>query len=179
MTSLSDGALIWANADMLVLFVDGVQHSKLFPSLDSQFLHLRYPPFVAAFTQEQQGKTLQIDAYRQGALVHSLNMSSLLSSVSFVAEADHVHLSADGLDMTRVSFYLTDEFGNLQPDDQSANVAISVSGNAGYAVSLPVPFSFPGSFGAIYVRSSGGPGSISVRLVHSVYGSKDITIFFK
>ena len=76
---------------------------------------------------------------------------------AFVVAADDKELVADGIDMTRVVFRVTDEFGNARP---FAQAAIQFTIEHGEIIG-DNPFALAGGGGAVWIKSGTHPGTIS------------------
>ena len=74
-------------------------------------------PFTADLRSAigKKWEDLRIEGYIGGKMVIERRMSSKGVDQQFIVTPDDKQLAADGIDMTRVVFRVTDEFGNTRP----------------------------------------------------------------
>jgi len=175
-TNLGNQCLIWSNVEQLVLFLDGSPYATLLPT-KSEFQNLQFPPFIADFSNVDNTSTLthelQIDGYVNSQPVISRKFSSDLSMLKFQLAADTTQLNADGMDTTRVTFLVLDEYNNIQPD---------TVGPVKFQVTGPAIFfgesTFPMSSGAFWLRSNGTVGTVTVQANHKTLGTTSLSVEF-
>ena len=105
-------------------------------------------------------------------MVVERRMSSKGVDQQFIVSPDDKQLAADGIDMTRVVFRVTDEFGNTRP---FAFGAIRFSIENGEIIG-DNPFALVGGAGAIWIRSKEIAGPIRLAAKHPRLGTKIIEI---
>ena len=89
-----------------------------------------------------------------------------------VIKADDTELKADSIDMTRVVFKVTDEFGNLRPFAQGAIQFTIENGE----IIGDNPFALVGGCGAVWIRSKETTGTIRLTARHARFGTKTVDI---
>jgi beta-galactosidase len=171
-------ALVCSNCDHLKFYLDGDEGFKLIAEVDpdrKQFPHLRYAPFSTTFGKPvtRHWGDLRIEGYLNGKNVITRTYSGHGVDRKFSVVADDVELKADGADTTRIVLRTTDEFGNLQALANDA-IAFEVSG-PGVLIG-DNPFVLTGGTGAVWIRSSGQPGAITVIAKHPRLGKETIEI---
>lgn len=136
--------------------------------------HLKYPPFVINLKPKLMDKwgELKIEGYIGGKLVGTKKMSGKGVDQKFIVEADDKEINADGIDMTRVVFKITDEFGNVRP---FAFGVIQFSIENGEIIG-DNPFPLVGGQGAVWIRSTQRSGVIKLTAKHARLGTKIIEI---
>src|SRR5688572_28239186 len=90
----------------------------------------------------------------------------------FIVQPDDKELIADGIDMTRVVFRVTDEFGNTRP---FAQAAIQFTIDNGEIIG-DNPFALVGGCGAVWIRSTARPGTIKLTAKHPRLGTKTVAV---
>ena len=105
---------------------------------------------------------LKIEGYIGGKLVGTRKMSGTGVEKKFLVNADDKELNADGIDMTRIVYRVTDEYENTLP---FAFGAIQFSIENGEIVG-DNPASLIGGCGAIWVKSTMKKGVIKLTAKH-------------
>jgi len=166
-------ALICSNCEKLKVYMSGELIGEVEPDRKT-YSHLKYPPFVINLKPKLMDKwgELKIEGYIGGKLVGTKKMSGKGIDQKFIVEADDKQITADGIDMTRVVFKITDEFDNVRP---FAFSAIQFSIENGEIIG-DNPFPLQGGQGAIWVRSTEKKGVIRLSAKHARLGTKIIEI---
>jgi len=175
--TLNNGALIWANADKLELFLSGKPFASLEPD-SNMFPHLKYPPFIANFTaiDNTTKPELRIDAYASGQLLGSRNFSSDTSTDKLSMVSDDEFIMADGSDVTRVVFRVVDTYGAPRPL-VDGSVQLQLTGPATLIGDNPFPLGDTGGVGAVWIRSKRYvPGDALLVAKHPSLGSVQVKI---
>lgn len=166
-------ALICSNCEKLKVYMSDKLMGEIEPDRKT-YPHLKYPPFVINLKQKliDEWGVLKIEGYIGGKLVGTRKMSGKGVDKKFLVEADDKELFADGIDMTRVVFRVTDEFENTLP---FAHGAISFVIENGEIIGEN-PFALVGGCGAVYVKSTEKSGLIRLTAKHARLGMKTIEI---
>jgi beta-galactosidase len=166
-------ALICSNCEKLRVYQSDTLLGEIEPDRKT-YPHLKYPPFVINVKPKLIDKwgILKIEGYVGGKLVGTRQMSGDGVEKKFVVNADDKELNADGIDMTRVVFRVTDEFENTLP---FAFGAIQFSIENGEIVG-DNPSVLIGGCGAIWVKSTQKAGLLRLTAKHPRLGSKTIEI---
>src|SRR5262249_33780159 len=140
---------------------------KTYPSLKYAPFSINLSPAIGKGWED-----LRIEGYIGGKKVIERKMSAKGGDQQFVISPDDTDLIADGIDMTRVVFRVTDEFGNTRP---FAQAAIQFSIENGEIVG-DNPFALVGGGGAVWIRSRETAGVIRLTAKHPRLGSKSVEI---
>lgn len=167
-TELGDRAAIWSNVDLLKIYLDGLHHSDLSAARE-EFPHLAYPPFFANFSNVDPAE-LRIDGYLDGQLVASRKFCADRGLDRLELSVDSAALTAAEPDATRAELRATDRYGNNRPHVRG-NVDLTLTGPAILIGANPFPLSETGGAGAVWLRSTGTPGTALLRAEHPVLGS--------
>lgn len=176
-------ALVCSNCDHLKFYLRAGMRPdapwKLLAELDpdrAQFPHLAFPPFVLEMEGLHGGwGDLRIDGYLQGKQVASKTLSGRGVDQKFSLLADDEVLTADAADCTRVVLRVTDEFGAPRI---YANDPIQLTLDGPAELIGENPFALIGGTGAVWIRSSGQPGTATLAAKHPRLGSKSVTLTF-
>jgi beta-galactosidase len=170
-TSLT-AAMICANLDRLVLWVDGTHYATVEPDAEG-YSHLPYPPSFVSFASVDGSAhpELRIDGYLGGELALSRTFSSDPATDELSISADDRELVADGVDETRVVFRAVDRYGAPRPY-AGGQVDLTVDGPAVLVGDNPFAFADAGGVGAVWIRTlPGSAGTITVSAKHPALGS--------
>lgn len=174
-------AMIASNCDHLKLYLLRKGEWKQFAEVDpdrAQFPNLKYAPFTVDI-----GKTLgwdwgdlKIEGYIGGQLKITRQFSGRGVDRKFEAAADETDLVADGADVTRVVFKVTDEFGNVRPFANDA-IVLKLEGPADLIGDNP--FALSGGAGAVWIKAREEAGTATLTATHPRLGSRTVTVTFK
>jgi len=139
----------------------------------TEFNHLTYPPFVLDLSKIRAGwGDLRIDGYLKGEKVISKSLSGNGVDSRFMLLPDDSNLAADGADTTRVVLRVTDEYGAVRPFANDP-IAFTLQGPA--QLIGDNPFSLIGGTGAIWIRATQQPGSVTLTAKHPFLGTQVAT----
>ena len=141
-----------------------------------QFPHLPHPPFVCYGIHGLWGgrwEDLQVIGYVKGKNVAETRVAADGVPRALFCWADHTELDADGADMTRIAFALTDRYGNVLPYATGA-VQLSVTGPA--TLVGPNPFPLVGGVGAVYLRAGHRLGVVKVAAAAPRLPSQTVSV---
>jgi beta-galactosidase len=171
-----DHAAIFSNCDRLELFIDGTHHATLSPERAS-FPNLRYPPFFADLhVSGARDPTLRIDGYVNNQLILSRRFSADRSEDKLLLHADDLVLDADGADATRLTFGVTDNFGNPRLH-AGGSLSLVVHGPGAIVGDNPFRLEESGGMGAVWLRTMpGSSGRITIEATHSHLGKRAIEV---
>lgn len=166
-------ALICSNCEKLKVYLSDVLLGEIEPDRKT-YPHLKYPPFVINVKPKLIDKwgVLKIEGYIGGKLVGTRKMSGKGVEKKFLVNADDKELNADGIDMTRVVFRVTDEFENTLP---FAFGAIQFSIENGEIIG-DNPAVLIGGCGAIWIKSTMKKGMLRLTAKHPRLETKIIEI---
>jgi len=168
-------ALVSSNCERVKFFVDGKEVGDVEADRKT-YPNLKYPPFSVNLRPVIWGSgkwsELRLEGYIGGKKVIERRMSGKGVDKQFVAKADDAELRADGIDMTRVVFQVTDEFGNIRPYAQGVIQFAIENGE----IIGDNPFALYGGGGAVWIRSTKRPGMIRLTAKHLRLGSQTVQI---
>jgi len=168
-------ALVSSNCEKLKYFVGDKLVAEAEPDRKT-YPNLKYPPFNPNLRTAIWGGVkwddLRIEGWIGGKKVIERKMSGDGVDKHLLIKPDDTELIADGIDMTRVVFRVTDEFGNVRP---YAVGAIHFTIENGEIVG-DNPFALIGGVGAVWVKATSKPGSIKLTARHPRLGTKIVEI---
>jgi beta-galactosidase len=167
-------ALVCSNCEKLKYYIGDRLIGEVGPDRKT-YPSLKYAPFSISL-HDGIGKgweDLRIEGYIDGKKVIERKMSARGVDREFHAAADDKELYADGIDMTRVVFKVTDEFGNIRP---FANAGISLSAEGPGEIVGENPFALFGGVGAVWIKTKQATGVIRLNAKHPWLGTKTIEI---
>jgi beta-galactosidase len=174
-----DHALISSNVDtvrMVTLNEQG-EHVIAEGGPDrTQFPHLKYPPFtflVGHNVTRQTWGDLRIDGLIDGKVVISKTYSGSGADKAFVMRPDETNLVADGADAVRVVLRVNDSYGNLRHFAADA-ITFTLDGPA--SIIGDNPFGLIGGTGAVWIRTTETPGTITLTGKHPHLGTSVVTL---
>ena len=168
-------ALVSSNCEKLKYFVGDTMVAEAEPDRKT-YPNLKYAPFNPNIRSSIWGSVkwadMRIEGYIGGKKVIERKLSGKGVDRDFVIKPDDTELRADGIDMTRVVFRVTDEYGNDRP---FATGAIQFTIENGEIIGEN-PFALVGGVGAIWVRSMEKAGTIKLTAKLARFGTKTVTI---
>jgi beta-galactosidase len=168
-------ALVSSNCERVKYFVDGKEVGDVEADRKA-YPNLKYPPFSVNLRPVIWGSgkwsELRLEGWIGGKKVIERRMSGKGVDKQFVVKADDAELRADGIDMTRVVFQVTDEFGNIRPYAQGAIMFTIENGE----IVGDNPFALYGGGGALWIRSTKRAGIIRLTAKHPRLGSQTVQI---
>jgi beta-galactosidase len=173
-----DHALICSNVDTVRMTVINEKGEHLLaeggPDRE-QFPHLKYPPFTFLVAKKLSGSNwgdLRIDGLIDGKIVITKKYSGSGADKHFVLLPDETTLIADGSDAVRIVLRVNDEFGSLRHFAADA-IEFTVEGPA--EIIGDNPFGLIGGTGAIWLRTTETPGTITLKAKHPWLGTTTAT----
>jgi beta-galactosidase len=166
-------ALVCSNCEKLKYYIGDRMIAEVEPDRKT-YPSLKYAPFSTNLHNAigRGWEDLRIEGYIGGKKVIERRMSSRGVDVQFLVEPDEKQLVADGVDMTRVVFRVTDEFGNTRP---FAFGAIAFAIENGEIIG-DNPFALVGGAGAIWIKTKQTAGAIRLTAKHPKLGTKVIEL---
>jgi beta-galactosidase len=152
---------VFSNCDTVEAYVGGELKGKFQP--DAARWHLPHPPFVLRDLDAQLAKPygdLHVVGYLNGQPVAEQRIAADALPRQLRLLPDDDTLRADGIDMTRVVFQITDQHGSVLPYALSV-VRLTLEGEAD--LFGPTLFPLVGGQGAVYVRARQTPGTVTLR----------------
>jgi len=167
---------IFSNLEKLELFVDGKQHSVLYPDR-TRFPHLKYPPFFANLSINGASMPeLRIDGYLGDQLRFSRSFSADASADRLLLRADDQDILGDGSDATRLLFQIIDKFGAPRLF-AGGLVTLSIEGPGVIVGDNPFNLADAGGAGAVWIKARPkSTGRIRIHAQHSQLGTKFVDI---
>ncbi len=156
---------VFSNCDEVEIIIGENNVGRFQPDFDS-YPHLAHPPFVIhglnAYSAWGQAEfyDLHLVGYVQGEAVIEQWISSSRLPKRLALSTDSDELQADGTDMTRLMFKVTDEFGNPLPYAAKV-VSFELEGEAELIGENPFPLI--GGQAALYIKAGHQPGRVTVR----------------
>ena len=165
-------AMICSNCDHLKLYVGDKLVTEIDPDRAS-FGNLPHPPFTVDLRHAPKKDVLRIEGFVAGKQAIEKKFSHLGIDRKFEVTVEDPTLLGDGADATRVILRIADEFGN-QMRYSTGTIAFNIDGPA--EMIGDNPFSLVGGCGAIWIRAKQEPGTVVLRAVHPVLGTKEVRI---
>jgi len=156
---------VFSNCDEVEVNIGTIRVGKYQPDVDS-YPHLSHPPFTIHGLDEysawgqRQFYDLHLVGYLQGVPVAEQWISSNRLPKKLELTIDTETLFADGADMTRLIFRITDEFGNPSPYATTI-VEFELIGEA--ELIGDNPFLLIGGQGALFVKARHQEGTVTIR----------------
>jgi len=178
-------ALVCSNCEKLVfsirpMFGDGSWHEIATLDPDhASFPHLKYAPFQLNMHTVRLDKygfpwgDLRIEGYVGGKVAITKTLSGAGVDREFHITPDDITLKADGADTTRLVLRATDEFGNVRT---YANDPIMITVEGPATLIGDTPFALIGGQGAVWIRATQQPGTVTVHAKHPRLGSRTLTL---
>ena len=173
----NDPLYVFSNCDALEVYVGDELHGKYTPARDL-YPNIPNAPFVVtglgllAYWGHRY-QELRLVGLLDGKPAAEQKISANELPCALTLTADDLELDADGSDMTRLVIKVTDRHGNRLPLAITA-VMLEISG-AGELVGEN-PFPLVGGQGAVYVRTTDTPGTITVTARAPRLPSASVTI---
>ena len=163
-------ALISSNVDHIKMFTVNAHGETPAGEGDpdrTQFPHLKHPPFSIPFDSKalalETWGDLRFDGYIGGKKVISKTLGGDGADHAFVLLPDETTLVADGADTVRLVLRAEDKYGNVRPFAADA-IAFTVDGPA--KLIGDNPFGLIGGTGAVWLRATETPGTVTVTAKH-------------
>ena len=164
------GAMVATNCERLEFYVAG-QHVATGRPDTGRFPRLPWPPVTADLTTGGAGRPeLRIDGYLGGERAASVRMSADPARDRLDLVIEDAWISADGSDMTRLTFRAVDAYGHRRPG-VAGDVTLAVTGPAVLVGDQRFPFGDYGGVGGAFLRSQPGrAGAVTVVARHAILG---------
>jgi beta-galactosidase len=155
---------VFSNCDEVEVMIGEIQVGRFKPDFVS-YPNLKYPPFIIHGLDEysawgqRQFYNLHLIGYLKGKQVarHSISSDRLPKRLELTIDTNQ--LMADGVDMTRLIFRITDEFGNTAPYS-SKIVEFKAEGEADLIGDNPFPLI--GGQAALYIKARHRIGRVKI-----------------
>jgi beta-galactosidase len=157
--------VIFSNCEEVDVWYGDKHHGRFTPDREA-FPHLPYPPFVVhglngeVLWKDRSYADLRIVGYIGGKAMAEERKEAGAIPSQLLLVADDAELRANGQDMTRLVFKLTDKYGSRLPYTQCV-VTFTVEGEADLFGENP--FALMGGQAAFYLRARHTPGVVTVR----------------
>ncbi|MBK9122530.1 MAG: glycoside hydrolase family 2 protein [Chloroflexi bacterium] len=143
---------VFTNCDYVEAHVGDVPQGKFYPDRE-HFPHLPHPPILLtdlAIRLAQPWNDLRVVGFVGDKAVIEQSVAADGVPARLEITADDAAIKADGIDMTRISFRITDHYGNVLPY-AIAMVTLEVDGPAD--IFGETSFPLVGGQGAVYLKS--------------------------
>lgn len=156
---------VFSNCEEIEIIVGELPVGRFQPAFDA-YPHLEHPPFIIggldAYSAWGQAEfyDLHLVGFLQGNPVTEQRISSSRLPKRLALSTDSGHLHADGTDMTRLIFRITDDFGSPLPYATRV-VTFELEGEADLIGENPFPLI--GGQAALYIKARHQPGTVIVR----------------
>ncbi|MCC6804673.1 MAG: hypothetical protein IT319_17455 [Anaerolineae bacterium] len=160
----NDPLTIFSNCDEIEVFVGDDSFGRFQPDR-ANFPNLSHPPFVVAgmtlgSLSGRNYRELRVVGYRNGQPAAEQRIEADGVPKRLLLMPDDTRLVADGADITRLVFKVTDRYGNRLPHAHSI-VTFEIDG-PGELIG-DNPFALVGGQAALYVKATHQPGVITIR----------------
>ena len=132
---------------------------------------------MADLPWEQAGSSvLRIDGYLQGKQVVSRSFTGDHTHDRLWVTVDDMAIAGDGIDSTRVSFGVADEFGNTRPAADGV-ISVTLKGPGKIVGDTTFDLAESGAVGAVWIRGVPGQhGSVQLTVSHPTFESKSVVV---
>ncbi len=159
-----DPFYVFSNCDEVELFFGDESYGRYQPDHEN-FPNLPHPPFlISGFAHAnmwaEQRRDLRVVGYKDGQAAAEQMIAADGVPKQLIMRVDDAELHADGADMTRLVFMITDKYGNRLP---YANLVVSFEIEGAGELIGENPFALVGGQAALYVKASKQAGTITVR----------------
>ena len=149
-----------------------VQQGQALAHAREEFPRLPHPPFFADFSTVDTAVELRIDGYLDGRHVLTRRFCADRSRDRLALRLDDTALRSNGADATRAELLAVDAYGSIRPWISGA-VTLELSGPAALVGRNPFPLAETGGAGAVWLRTTGGIGTVLLRAHHPQLGSAE------
>jgi beta-galactosidase len=172
-------AAIFSNLEELRVWLDDELLATLYPDRDN-YGTLTYPPFFVDLPWAKTGHAvLRVDGYADNKLRLSHSFDGSREQDRLWVEQDDESLDADGVDSTRISFGVSDRFGNTRPTAKGS-MHVQHDGAGTLIGDTEFALAESGAVGAVWVRSiAGQTGTARLTISHADLGSKTLSVTFQ
>ncbi len=148
--------VIFSNANEIEVIIGKTSRGRFTPDR-AAYPNLPHPPFIITNLGHTWGgdwQPLILIAFRNNRRVATRKMSNDGIPKKLLFQSDDPEIFADGSDMTRLSFRITDEFDNTLPFAMQP-VTLTLTGPGALVGNNPHPL--PGGRGTLYLRAPKNP----------------------
>ncbi|MGJ3237957.1 MAG: glycoside hydrolase family 2 protein [Anaerolineae bacterium] len=159
----NDPFYVLTNVDAVDVYVGDHHHGRFEPAHE-QFPTLAHPPIMITGLDLHWGgkfEALRVVGYRDEAIVAEKQIEADSIPRQLVCYAEDSELHADGMDMTRLVFKITDRYGNRLPYATQAVQFELLEGDA--ELIGENPFALVGGQAALFVRAGRSAGQVRIR----------------
>lgn len=155
---------VFTNCDEVEVHIGHIHVGKFLPDHEA-YPHLEHPPVtIGGLDQysawgQREFYDLHLIGFIQGEQVAEQHIASSRLPKRLELSTDTDQLNADGADMTRLSFQITDEYGNPLPYATKV-VSFELDGDADLVGENPFPLI--GGQAALYIKSRFKPGTVTI-----------------
>ncbi len=163
-TGINDPLYVLTNCDYIAVYVGDAAQGKFYPAYET-FPGLTHPPIVLGQFGDHWGdafRDLHIVGYRGEQAVAEQRISADGVPQQLVAFAEDTEIHADGRDMTRIVFKITDEYGNRLPYAIQPVTLELLEGDA--QLIGENPFTLVGGQAALFLKAGHTPGTARIRV---------------
>jgi len=174
----NDPLVVFSNCQEIEVYLSDKLWGRFQPDRKT-YPSIPYPPFAVSGLMHRDTHwgedfhDLRLVGLIDGKPVTEQKIAATSLPTHLMLEADDTELDADGADMTRVIFKVTDRYGNRLP---YAIMAISFEIEGAGELVGENPFALVGGQGAVYVRTTHTPGTITVTAHAQRLPSTSVTI---
>jgi len=153
---------VFSNCDEIEVFIGEASQGRFTPAAES-YPYLPHPPFIVKGLDvrlAQPYAALRVVGYRDGQAVAEQRIASDGIPHALTLSADDAQIQADGIDMTRLVFRVTDKYGNPLPY-ATTPITLTIEGDA--QLIGENPFALVGGQAALYLKAGQSAGRVTVR----------------
>jgi beta-galactosidase len=171
--------MVFSNCDEIEMFTGDQRIGRYQPDRE-QFPNLPHAPFTIKGLNLLWGghkfEDLRLVGYVSGEAVIEQHISGDGIPKKLVLEVDDPELKADGADITRLVFKITDQYGNRLPYAMQP-VSFEISGPA--QLIGENPFALAGGQAALYIKAGREPGTVTVRATTARLAAAEVRVTIK
>ena len=163
----NDPLYVLTNLDYIKVYVEDELHNTFYPNRED-FPNLPHPPIKVQRLGLEWGESfgsLKIQGFLDDALVaeHHISADSIPQKLFLKMEDDELY--ADGIDMTRIVFKITDEHGNRLPYAIQPVELFVIEGDA--EIIGENPFPMIGGQAALFLKAGTQTGAVHIKATTS------------
>lgn len=140
----------------------------------ARYPHLAYPPFFLTLPDgNDDWGDLKLEGIVRGAIAITRILSAKGIDQQLILTADDTTLIADGMDTTRVTITIADEYGARRPLSNDP-IELTLEGPATLLGTSML--ALVAGTAAVWVRTTTEPGAIRISAKHSAFGTKSLSL---
>lgn len=174
-----DPLVVFSNCDEIDVYMGDTLQGKFTPDRE-QFPNLPHAPYVIEGIKMPWGShdyaDFRLVGYLNGQAVAEQQFDHLSLPACLDLQVDDHELNADGADMTRLVFKITDKYGNRLP---FTNQVISFTIDGPAQLIGDHPYALMGGQGALYIKAGHDAGTVTVRASTPRLEAATVTITLK